>query len=368
MFRNPAHRAALLAVVLGGLITAGPAGAATTTLAMTVDPATATSATTVSLESNVSGSPQPALQVLTIAMPRGFTYHGHEGTTICNPADLQGFEPRCAESSLLGTGSAVVQFKSGNVSGTAKVDPVRMYNAGPDNVLFHMKALAPISRGVVIPSTVKWSDADFGPVFQIGPATGTDIGTLALTSFKFQTKPGVLQTGSCETGTWLAAGRYLFLGGATQEINPRITCGQPGGPSGPSTGTASAPAPAAALSVAGTPVGSSGKTSLGAAKVKVVSTRLTAKGGKVAVRLKCTSKARCLGTLRLHNKRPPGGVARYGTARFSIKGGTSKTISVKLKAKAKTAVARGKVVTWARAHLDGRPRTADSVKKLSLKR
>ena len=245
---------AALGAALVVLLSAAPASAATTSLAMTVDPASPGTGATVSLQSTVSGNPQPALQILTVAMPKDFEYRGDKIATVCRAADLQGFEPRCAASSLLGTGKATVEFKNGNVTGTAVVDPVRMYYAGADQVLFHMKALSPLQRGVVVPSTVLLSDPDFGPVFQIGPATGSGFGTLALTSFTFTTVPGLFTTGSCESGAWVAAGRYLFLGGATQEINPRIACAGPGDPTGPATGTASAPTPGAALTVAGTTV------------------------------------------------------------------------------------------------------------------
>lgn len=368
LFRSTStlRRAALGAALVVG-VTAVPASAATTTLSMTVDPASPSSAAVVSLQSTVSGTPQPALQVLAIAMPKGFAYRGDKIATVCKAEDLQGFEPRCAASSLLGTGKATVEFKNGNVTGSSQVDPIRMYNAGPDQVLFHMKALSPLQRGVVVPSTVKLTDPDFGPVFQIGPATGSGFGTLALTSFTFTSTPGLFTTGPCETGTWLAAGRYLFLGGANQEVNPRIACATPGEPSGPATGTSSEPTPGAALTVAGTTVAQS-RGSFGAARVKVVSTSLRARSGRVAVRLQCRSRARCMGTVRLHHKRPAGGIARYGTARFSIKGSSSKTISVKLRARGTQAVRRGRVVTWVRAHLDGAPRERDSVRKLSLRR
>lgn len=358
---------AALGAALVVLATAAPAPAATTTLAMTVDPATPGSGATVSLQSTVTGSPQPALQILTIAMPQGFAYRGNDIATVCRVADLQGFEPRCAESSLLGTGKATVEFRNGNVTGTAVVDPVRMYHAGPDEVVFHMKALSPLQRGVVVPSTVLLSDPAFGPVFQIGPATGSGFGTLALTSFTFTTVPGLFTTGSCDTGAWLAAGRYLFLGGATQEINPSIACAGPGDPSGPATGFASEPTPGAALTVDGSTVAQS-RAARGAARVKVTSTSLRARNGRVAVRVQCRSRARCMGTLRLHHKRPAGGIARYGTARFSIKGSSSKTVSVKLRARGTRAVRRGRVVTWVRAHLDGAARERDSVRKLSLRR
>jgi hypothetical protein len=99
-----------------------------------------------------------------------------------------------------------------------------------------------------------------------------------------------------------------------------------------------------------------------------VSTRLQARGGKVAVRLQCRTTARCLGTLRLHHRRPAGGIAKYGTARFSIKGRTSKTITVKLRRQWRTALTRGRGVTWVRAHLDGAPRERDAVRKLTLGR
>ena len=343
------------------------ATAATTSLSMTVDPATPNAGATVSLESTVAGNPQPALQVLGIAMPKGFVYRGDKIATVCRAEDLEGFEPRCAESSLLGTGTAVVQFKSGNVTGTARVDPVSMYNAGPDAVLFHMKALPPVQRGVVIPSTVKLTDPDFGPVFQVGPATGANIGTLALTSFTFTSRPGLFTTGACETGTWVAAGRYLFLGGATQELNPRIACSAPGQPTGPATGSASEPTPESALTVAGTTIAQA-RRARGTGRIRVVSTRLQARGGKVAVRLQCRTAARCLGTVRLHNRRPAGGIARYGTARFSIRGKTSKTITVTLRRQWGTALTRGRGVTWVRAHIDGEPRERDSVRKLKLRR
>lgn len=360
------RRAALGAALVFGL-TAAPASAATTMLSMTVDPASPASGATVSLQSTVTGSPQPALQVLAVAMPKGFEYRGHQIATVCKADDLQGFEPRCAASSLLGTGKATVEFKNGNVTGTSQVDPIRMYNAGTDAVLFHMKALSPLHRGVVVPSTVKLTDPGFGPVFQIGPATGSGFGTLALTSFTFTSAPGLFTTGPCETGTWLAAGRYLFLGGASQEVNPRIACNKPGEPSGPATGTASEPTPGAALTVAGTTVAKS-RGSLGAARVKVVSTSLRARSGRVAVRLQCRSRARCMGTVRLHHKRPAGGIARYGAARFSIKGSSSKTITLRLRAGGTQAVKRGRVATWVRAHLDGAGRERDSVRKLSLRR
>lgn len=358
---------AALGAALVVLLSAAPASAATTSLAMTVDPASPGTGATVSLQSTVSGNPQPALQILTVAMPKGFEYRGDKIASVCRAADLQGFEPRCAASSLLGTGKATVEFKNGNVTGTAVVDPVRMYYAGADQVLFHMKALSPLQRGVVVPSTVLLSDPDFGPVFQIGPATGSGFGTLALTSFTFTTVPGLFTTGSCESGAWVAAGRYLFLGGATQEINPRIACAGPGDPTGPATGTASAPTPGAALTVAGTTVAQTRGT-LGAARVKVISTSLRARSGRVAVRVQCRSRARCMGTLRLHHKRPAGGIARYGTARFSIKGASSKTITVKLRARGTTLLRRGRVVTWVRAHLDGAGRERDSVRKLSMRR
>lgn len=352
------------------LIVAGVApcaGAATTTLTMTVDPATPTAGATVSLQSTVRGTPQPALQVLGISMPKGFAYRGDQIATVCRERDLQGFEPRCAESSLLGTGSAVVEFRSGNVTGTAKVDPVRMYNAGPDAVLLHMRALAPISRGVVVPSTVKLTDPDFGPVFQIGPAVGASVGTLALTEFTFTTRPGLFSTGTCATGAWTAAGRYLFLGGATQELNPRIACGALGDPPGPSTGTSSQATPGAALTVAGTTVAAARRARRGAGRVRILSTSLRARGGRVAVRLRCRTAARCLGTLRLHDRRPAGGVARYGTARFSIAGRTSKTIMVTLRRNWRPALARGRGATWVRAHIDGESRTTDSVRRLRLR-
>lgn len=335
---------------------------------MTVDPATPASGATVSLQSTVTGSPQPALQVLGIAMPKGFDYRGHLIASVCREQDLQGYEPRCAESSLLGTGTATVQFKSGNVTGTAKVDPVRMYNAGPDEVLFHMKALPPVSRGVVVPSTVKMTDADFGPVFQVGPATGANIGTLALTDFTFTSVPGLFTTGPCTTGTWTAAGRYLFLGGASQEINPRIACNAPGGPSGPSTGTASQATPGNALTVAGTTVAQARRARLGAGRARIVSTSLRARNGRVAVRVQCRTAARCLGTLRLHDRRPAGGVARYGTARFSIPGRSSKTVTIKLRRNWRPALTRGRGSAWARAHIDGESRTTDSVRRLKLRR
>lgn len=344
------------------------AGAATTTLTMTVDPATPAAGATVSLQSTVKGSPQPALQVLGLAMPKGFEYRGSQIAAVCREQDLQGFEPRCAESSLLGTGTAVVEFKSGNVTGTARVDPVRMYNAGPDEVLFHMKALAPISRGVVVPSTVKLTDPDFGPVFQVGPAAGASVGTLALTEFTFTSRPGLFTTGPCPTGTWTAAGRYLFLGGATQELNPRIACSAPNGPTGPSTGTSSQATPGAALTVGGTTVAQARRARLGPGRVRIVSTSLRARSGRVAVRLQCRTAARCLGTLRLHDRRPAGGVARYGTARFSIAGRTSRTITVKLRRNWRPALARGRGATWVRAHIDGESRTTDSVRKLRLRR
>lgn len=360
------RRAALGAALFVGLA-AAPASAATTTLSMTVDPASSSSAATVSLQSTVSGNPQPALQVLAVAMPQGFEYRGDKIATVCKAEDLQGFEPRCAESSLLGTGRATVEFKNGNVTGTSQVDPITMYNAGPDAVLFHMKALSPLQRGVVVPSTVKLTDPAFGPVFQIGPATGSGFGTLALTSFTFTSVPGLFTTGSCETGSWLAAGRYLFLGGASQEVNPRIACAKPGEPSGPATGSTSEPTPGAALTVAGTTVAQS-RAALGAARVKVISTSLRARSGRVAVRLQCRSRARCMGTVRLHHRRPAGGIARYGTARFSIKGSSSKTVTVKLRAPGSQALRRGRVVTWVRAHLDGAARERDSVRKLALRR
>lgn len=364
---SPALRAAILAAFCV-LTTAIPAEAATTTLSMTVDPATPSSTATVSLESTVSGNPQPALQVLTIAMPEGFTYRGTQiAGSVCRAEDLVGVEPRCAASSLLGTGRATVEFRNGNVSGTAVVDPVRMYYAGADDVLFHMKALSPISRGVVVPSTVKLTDPSFGPVFQIGPATGADFGTLALTSFTFTSQPGLFTTTSCETGSWLAAGRYLFLGGAGQEVNPRIACNAPGEPSGPATGTASAPTPGAALTVAGTTVAQSQRTS-GTARVKVISTRLLARKDRVAVRLQCRGTRRCVGTLRLQHRRRAGGVARYGAVRISVKGGTKKTVTVKLRKTGRRAVAKGRIGVWARAHLDGQARTRDSVRKLGLRR
>jgi hypothetical protein len=343
------------------------AGAATTTLTMTVDPATPATGAAVSLQSTVTGTPQPALQVLGIAMPKGFDYRGNQIATVCREQDLQGFEPRCADSSLLGTGSAVVEFKSGNITGTAKVDPVRMYNAGPDRVLFHMKALAPISRGVVVPSTVKLTDPDFGPVFQIGPAMGVSVGTLALTQFTFTSRPGLFTTGPCPTGSWTAAGRYLFLGGATQELNPRITCSAPSGPTGPSTGTSSEATPGSALTVAGTTVAQARRTQRGPGRVRIVSTSLRARSGRVAVRLQCRTAARCLGTLRLHSRRPVGGIARYGAARFSIAGRTSKTITVRLRRNWRPALARGRGATWVRAHVDGERRTTDSVRKLRLR-
>lgn len=367
-------RSTLIGAALGAALfmgAAGTAGAATTTLSMTVDPAASAATAGVSLQSSVSGNPQPALQVLTIAMPKGFAYRGPAvaGAT-CDAADLAGLEPRCPASSLLGTGTATVEFKNGNVSGTAQVDPVRMYYAGPDDVLFHMKALAPISRGVVVPSTVKFTDPDFGPVFQIGPATGS-FGTLALTSFTFASHPALFTTAACDTGSWLAAGRYLFLGGANQEINPRIACSAPGEPAGPATGTVSAPAPAAALSLAGTPVGPSrGSASLGTPRVRVLSTRLLYRSGKVAVRLQCRTKARCAGTVRLQHRRLPGGAARFGAARISIKGGTTKTVKLSLRKRGRTALSRrgARLTTWVRAHLDGQARTRDSVRKLRVRR
>lgn len=354
------------AVVFAGL--ASSAGAATTTLTMTVDPATPATGATVSLQSTVTGSPQPALQVLGIAMPKGFEYRGNQIATVCREQDLQGYEPRCADSSLLGTGTAVVQFRSGNVTGTAKVDPVRMYNAGPDEVLFHMKALPPVARGVVVPSTVQLSDAAFGPVFQVGPASGANIGTLALTEFTFTSRPGLFTTGPCTGGAWTAAGRYLFLGGATQELNPRIACSAPSDPTGPSTGTASQATPGAALTVAGTTVSEARRARLGAGRVRIVSASLRARSGRVAVRLQCRTAARCLGTLRMHDRRPAGGVARYGTARFSIPGRSSRTITVKLRRNWRAALARGRGATWVRAHIDGESRTTDSVRKLRLRR
>lgn len=350
------------------LVAAAPASAATTTLSMTVDPASPGKDATVSLTSTVSGNPQPALQVLSLAMPKDFVYRGDKIATVCNEADLVGYEPRCAESSLLGTGTATVEFKNGNVTGTAKVDPVRMYNAGPDAVLFHMKALPPIAKGVVVPSTVKLTDADFGPVFQVGPAEGANFGTLAITSFTFTSKPGVFTTGPCSTGSWVGAGRYLFLGGATQEVNPRIACGTASGPSGPSTGTASEATPGAALTLAGTTVAQSQRQALGAGRVRILSTRLKASGGKVAVRLQCRTAARCLGTLRIQNKRAAGGIAKFGTARFSIKGKASKTVTVKLRSRWGAALSRAKGSTWVRAHVDGQSRTTDAVKKLKLRR
>lgn len=360
--------AALGAAFIVGLL-AAPAQAATTSLSMTVDPAAPSSQASISLQSSVTGTPQPALQALTIAMPKGFSYRGPQVATVCRAADLEGFEPRCPESSLVGTGKAIVEFRNGNVTGTAQVDPVRMYHAGPDDVLLHMKALAPISRGVVIPSTVLFTDPDFGPVFRIGPAVGAGVGTLALTSFSFTSKPGVFGTASCETGAWLAAGRYLFLGGATQEINPRIACNAPGGPPAPATGTASAPTPGAALTVAGIPVSQSPlRRALGNASIRVTSTSLRARNGRVAVRLQCRSQRRCMGTLRLQHRRPAGGVARYGATRFSINGRSSRTISVRLRARGNREVRRGRVVTWARAHIDGAARQRDSVRKLTMRR
>lgn len=346
---------------------ASSAAAATTTLTMTVDPATPAAGATVGLQSTVKGTPQPALQVLGVAMPKGFEYRGDKIATVCREQDLQGYEPRCAESSLLGTGTAVVEFRSGNVTGTARVDPVSMYNAGPDEVLFHMKALPPVAKGVVVPSTVKLTDPDFGPVFQVGPATGANVGTLALTEFQFTSRPGLFTTGPCTTGTWTAAGRYLFLGGATQELNPRIACSAPGAPTGPSTGTSSEATPGSALTVAGTTVSQARRARLGAGRVRVVSTRLRARGGRVAVRLQCRTAARCLGTLRLHDRRPAGGVARYGSARFSIAGRTSKTITIKLRRQWRTALVRGRGATWVRAHIDGESRTTDSVRKLKVR-
>lgn len=361
------RRALVPAAVITFTCLAPSAVAATTTLTMTVDPATPASGATVSLQSTVKGSPQPALQVLAVAMPKSFEYRGDKIATVCREQDLQGYEPRCAESSLLGTGSAVVEFKSGNVTGTAKVDPVRMYNAGPDEVLFHMKALPPVAKGVVVPSTVKLTDPDFGPVFQVGPAAGANLGTLALTEFTFTSKPGLFTTGPCPTGTWTAAGRYLFLGGATQELNPRIACAAPSAPSRPSTGTASRATPGSALTVAGTTVSQARRARLGAGRVRIVSTRLRARGGRVAVRLQCRTAARCLGTLRLHDRRPAGGVARYGTARFSVPGRTSKTITVKLRRNWRAALLRGRGATWVRAHVDGESRATDSVRKLRLR-